>query len=407
MPSATPEPPRVVLGVTGGVAAYKSAEIVRGLRRAGYFVSPVMTRDALKFLGAATLSALASEPVRTELYGDASTPSPHTYLGQSADLVLIAPATAHVIARLALGLADDLLTATVLATRAPLVICPAMHTEMWEQPSVQANLQTLRSRGALVVGPASGPLANGDEGTGRLEEPERIVEVVSAVLGGYRGPLSGRTVLVSAGGTREALDPVRVVTNRSSGRQGYALAEVAARRGARVILVTTVRRDLAPDLLSRIEVVDVESARDMRDALVGRLVEADVVVMAAAVADFTFDPHPVKWKRADGPVPMIPRPSEDIVASLVERRRPGQIIVGFAAETGDPEVAARAKWRSKGVDLMVGNDVTVVGAGFESPTNEVVIVSGEGAAERLSRRSKSGVAEVILAKVEELLARGD
>ncbi|NNN02484.1 MAG: bifunctional phosphopantothenoylcysteine decarboxylase/phosphopantothenate--cysteine ligase CoaBC [Acidimicrobiaceae bacterium] len=407
MPSATPEPRRVVLGVTGGVAAYKAVDVLRGLRRAGYHVAPVLTRDALRFVGAPTFSALASEPVRSELYGDATTPIPHTYLGQGADLIVIAPATAHVIARLAMGLADDLLTATVLASRAPLMICPAMHTEMWEQPSVQSNLATLRARGALVVGPAVGALAGGDEGAGRLEDPERIVEVARAVLEGWRGPLSGRTVLVSAGGTREALDPVRVVTNRSSGRQGYALAEVAARRGARVVLVSSAERSLALDVAGAVEVISVESAAEMRDALVERAGEADVVVMAAAVADFTFDAQPQKWKKANGPIPFVARATEDIVSTLVERRREGQVIVAFAAETGDPEEAARHKLTAKGVDLIVGNDVTGPGAGFASSTNEVLILDRTGHLERLSRRSKEEVAEALLTKIERLLTRGD
>ncbi len=407
MPSATPEPARVVLGVTGGVAAYKAADITRGLRRAGYFVSPIMTREAQRFLGAATLSALASEPVRSDLYSDPSLPSPHTYLGQRADVVVIAPATAHVIARLAMGLADDLLTTTVLASRAPLVICPAMHTEMWEQPSVQANIATLRSRGALVVGPTTGPLAGGDEGPGRLEEPERIVEVVERLLSGWRGPLSGRRVLVSAGGTREALDPVRVVTNRSSGRQGYALATVAARHGASVVLVSTSGQPLPPDVAGGVTVVDVESAAQMHEALLAEAEGADVIIMAAAVADFTFDAHPMKWKKSAGPIPMVARATPDIVSSLVERRREGQVIVGFAAETGDPEESARHKLHSKGLDLIVGNDVSMAGSGFESETNEVVILDARGGREIVTRRSKEEVAEAVLAKVEGLLTRGD
>ena len=208
--------------------------------------SVVLTPDATRFVGAVTFSALASEPARTSLYGDPTTPIPHTYLGSNASVVVVAPATAHVIARYAMGLADDLLTATLLATRAPVLLCPAMHTEMWEQPSVQENLATLRRRGVLVLEPDSGALAGGDVGTGRLPEPARIAELVERLVEGYRGPLSGRRLLISAGGTREAIDPVRVISNRSSGRQGYALAEVACRMGAEVTLVSTVERELEP-----------------------------------------------------------------------------------------------------------------------------------------------------------------
>ncbi len=248
MPSATPKSktPRIVLGVAGGIAAYKSVELLRLLRERGYHVAPVLTPDATRFVGTETFSALASEPARTSLYGDPTTPIPHTYLGQHADVVVVAPATAHLIARYAIGLADDLLTATLLATRAPVLLCPAMHTEMWEQPSVQENLTTLRRRGVLVLEPEVGALAGGDEGTGRLPDPRKVAELIERILEGYHGELSGRSVIITAGGTREAIDPVRVVTNRSSGRQGYALAEAAARMGARVTLVTTVERDLSP-----------------------------------------------------------------------------------------------------------------------------------------------------------------
>lgn len=270
MHSATPDSssPRIVLGVAGGIAAYKAVELLRRMRDAGYFVSPVLTRDATRFIGEVTFSALASEPARTSLYGDPTTPIPHTYLGQHADLIVVAPATAHLIARFAMGLADDLLSATLLASRAPVLLCPAMHTEMWEQPSVQENLAVLRRRGVLVMEPATGPLAGGDIGAGRLREPEEIFELVEHMLRGYRGPLSGRRVLISAGGTRESIDPVRVISNRSSGRQGLALAEVAHRLGATVTLVSTSALDLALDVVRQIEVVHVESAAEMREAMV-------------------------------------------------------------------------------------------------------------------------------------------
>jgi phosphopantothenoylcysteine decarboxylase/phosphopantothenate--cysteine ligase len=335
MPSATPKSsiPRIVLGVTGGIAAYKSVELLRRLTDAGYYVAPVLTPDATRFVGAVTFSALASEPARTSLYGDATTPIPHTYLGQLADLVVVAPATAHLIARYAMGLADDLLTATLLATRAPVLLCPAMHTEMWEQPSVQENLTILRRRGVLVLEPVTGQLAGGDVGAGRLAEPEAILELVDRIVHGYRGPLTGKRVLISAGGTREPIDPVRVISNRSSGRQGYALAEVARRLGADVTLVTTVERDLALDVVRGVDIVRVETAAQMHDALLKFSPEFECVIMAAAVADFTVTPMSEKLKRHAGSPQLNFEPTADIVADLVAKRHRGQVIVGFAAET--------------------------------------------------------------------------
>ena len=408
MPSATPKAgtPRIVLGVSGGIAAYKSVELLRRLREAGYFVSPVLTPDATRFVGAVTFSALASEPARVSLYGDATTPIPHTYLGQNADVIVVAPATAHLIARYAMGLSDDLLTATLLASRAPVIVCPAMHTEMWEQPSVQENLATLRRRGVMVLEPASGALAGGDEGVGRLPDPEAIFSLVQRVLEGYRGVLSGRRVLVSAGGTREAIDPVRVMSNRSSGHQGYALAEVAARLGAEVTLVTTVSRELALDVRRRIDVVAVESAAEMSEAMLQHFEHADVAIMAAAVADFTFEPAPHKLKRTSGLPTLTPVATSDIVAALVSQRRPGQLVVAFAAETQDVERNALAKVRAKGVDLLVANDVAAPEVGFSHPTNEVLLVDPQGNVQRVSLRSKEAVSQEILAKVASLLSQG-
>jgi phosphopantothenoylcysteine decarboxylase / phosphopantothenate---cysteine ligase len=409
MPSATPSPtaPRIVLGVAGGIAAYKSVDVLRRLRDAGFFVSPVLTPDATRFVGAVTFSALASEPARVSLYGDATTPIPHTHLGQKADLVIVAPATAHLIARYAMGLADDLLGATLLATRAPVLVCPAMHTEMWEQPSVQENLATLRRRGVMVLGPAVGRLAGGDEGPGRLVEPDEIVEAATRIVAGYRGVLTGRRVLISAGGTREALDPVRVVSNRSTGHQGYALAEVAARLGATVTLVSAASRELALDVRRAVTVVSVESAAQMAEAMFAAFDACDVAIMAAAVADFTFDAAPEKIKKHEATPTWTPRPTVDIVSELARRRRRDQVVVGFAAETHDLEALARDKRERKDLDLLVANDVTRPGAGFAHPTNEVLIVARDGSVERLSRRSKEAVSEEILAKVASLLPQGD
>jgi len=407
MPSATPSsPPRIVLGVTGGIAAYKSVDLVRRLRALGYHVAPILTPDATRFVGALTFSALASEPARTSLYGDPTTPIPHTYLGQHCDLLVVAPATAHLIARYAMGLADDLLCATLLATRAPVLVCPAMHTEMWEQPSVQENLATLRRRGVMILGPEVGALAGGDEGAGRMVEPEAIASMVERIIAGYHGELSGRRVLIGAGGTREAIDPVRVLTNRSSGRQGYALATVAARLGAQVTLVTTADLALPLDVARAIEVVAVESAQDLFDAMTSRQFGADVLMMPAAVADFRSPIATEKLRRGDGPPRLELEATPDVVAALVAERRAGQVIVAFAAETNDVEANAIAKLARKGVDLLVANDVSAPGVGFEHETNEVILVSANQPVERVSKRPKEEVAQVILARVASLLAQG-
>jgi phosphopantothenoylcysteine decarboxylase/phosphopantothenate--cysteine ligase len=408
MPSATPNSslPRIVLGVAGGIAAYKSVELLRRLKDAGYYVVPVLTPDAIRFVGAVTFSALASEPARTSLYGDATTPIPHTYLGQMADLVVVAPATAHLIARYAMGLADDLLTATLLATRAPVLLCPAMHTEMWEQPSVQENLATLRRRGVLVLEPATGQLAGGDVGAGRLAEPETILTLVDRILHGYLGPLTGKNVLISAGGTREPIDPVRVLSNRSSGRQGYALAEVACRLGANVTLVTTVERDLALDVIRGIKIICVETAAQMHEKMIEYSPESDCVIMAAAVADFTVAPMTEKLKRRAGPPQLNFEPTDDIVADLVTKRHRGQVIVGFAAETSNVEENALAKLRAKGVDLLVVNDVAAPGVGFEHATNEVTLLDREEVIQTVTLRSKAAISLAILTRVASLLSEG-
>ena len=408
MPCATPDSsaPRIVLGVAGGIAAYKAVELLRRLRDAGYYVTPVLTPDALRFVGAVTFSALASEPVRTSLYGDASTPIPHTYLGQGANLIVVAPATAHLIARLAMGLADDLLSATLVASRAPILLCPAMHTEMWEQPSVQENLATLRRRGVMVLEPECGPLAGGDVGAGRLPEPGVIMDLIEQIVRGYRGPLSGRRVLVTAGGTREAIDPVRELTNRSSGRQGHALAEVAHRLGAHVTLVTTSDRALALDVVRGVERIDVTSAAQMLEATMSRAGESDAVIMAAAVADFTLTPSPEKLKKEFGIPGLTLQPTVDILLELVRVRRPGQVLVGFAAESNKVVEHALEKLRRKDVDLLVVNDVSSPGVGFEHSTNEVTIFDRHETATHVALRSKEAVSLEILTRVASLLSRG-
>jgi len=375
---------RVVLGVSGGIAAYKAVEICRRLVDEGAHVAPVMTADATRFVGAVTLSALASEPVRTSLW-DSPEPIPHTHLGQTADAVLVAPATARVIGSYAAGISDGLLVATLLATRAPVVVCPAMHTEMWEHAAVQENVATLRRRGVHIVGP----------GVGRLAEPDEIVSaVVAAVDAASRRDLTGRTVIVTAGGTREAIDAVRVITNRSSGKQGYALAAEAAARGARVVLVTTVDRPVPPGVA---EVVSVASAADMQAAVLPRAVAADIVIMAAAVADFRpAAPAEGKLKKEAGVPQVVLEPTHDFLVDLGTSKPPGQVLVGFAAETDDVEANALRKLRSKRLDLIVANDVGAPGAGFEHDTNEVMILGAYGVEEKLPMMSKADVARAVV-----------
>jgi phosphopantothenoylcysteine decarboxylase/phosphopantothenate--cysteine ligase len=391
---------RVVLGVSGGIAAYKAVELCRRLVDAGAWVAPVLTPDAARFVGPVTFSALASEPVRTSLW-DAPEPIPHTRLGQEADVVVVAPATARVIGSYAAGISDDLLTATLLATRAPVVVCPAMHAEMWEHPAVQENLATLRRRGVHVVEPGVGRLAGGDQGPGRLAEPGDILAVLERVLGPR--DLDGRRVLVSAGGTREPIDPVRFVGNRSSGRQGHALAEEAAARGALVTLVTTSGLPVSLG----IEVVPVETAAEMEDALVSRSDGADVVVMAAAVADFR--PKLMaeeKLRKADGVPEVVLEPTADILAALGRRRRAGQVLVGFAAETAEVRARAAEKLRSKGIDLMVANDVSAPGVGFEHETNAVVLLGADGSEQEVALTGKREVARIVFDAVATRLRGG-
>jgi phosphopantothenoylcysteine decarboxylase / phosphopantothenate---cysteine ligase len=389
---------RIVLGVTGGIAAYKAVEVCRRLVDAGAHVAPVMTEGATRFVGETTFSALASEPVQTSLW-DEQSPIPHTRLGQGADVVVVAPATARLLSAYASGYSDDLLTATLLATRAPVIVCPAMHTEMWEHPAVQANLDTLRSRGVVVVPPAEGRLAGGDVGTGRLADPGDIVAAVERVLGtDPHRDLEGLRVLVTAGGTREAIDPVRVITNRSSGKQGHAIAAEALARGARVTLVTTASLP-APD---GAEVIEVVSAADMQAAVMPIAAEHDLIVMAAAVADFrpvVVADHKLKKDElaaADGPPVIVLEPTHDFLVDLGRDKRAGQLVVGFAAETDDLVANARKKLERKNLDLIVANDVGAAGVGFEHDTNAVVLVRADGVDQDVPLTDKRSVAAAVL-----------
>jgi phosphopantothenoylcysteine decarboxylase/phosphopantothenate--cysteine ligase len=389
----------IVLGVSGGIAAYKAVEVCRRLVDAGIHVAPVLTNDAQRFVGTVTFSALASEPARTSLFDDVD-PIPHTRLGQAADLVVVAPATAKLIGKYAAGISDDLLTATLLATRAPVLVCPAMHTEMWEHAAVQENLATLRRRGVHVLEPERGRLAGGDVGLGRLAEPEAIATTALALLDASTGPLSGVKVLVTAGGTREPIDAVRVISNRSSGKQGYAVARAAARRGATVTLVTTVDRPDPPGLA---EVVQVETAAQMQDAVMTRASGQDVIVMAAAVADFRAKaPSDHKTKKEAGPPELVLEPTHDFLVDLGASKRHDQVLVGFAAETEDLVANATDKLRRKHLDLIVGNDVGRPDSGFEVDTNRAVMIDATGSVEELPLLTKAALAEVVVDRIARL-----
>jgi phosphopantothenoylcysteine decarboxylase/phosphopantothenate--cysteine ligase len=381
---------RIVLGVSGGIAAYKAIEVCRRLVDRGAHVVPVLTRGATRFVGETTFSALASERAHTSLFHD-DDPIPHTRIGRSADAVVVVPATARVIGSYAAGISNDLLTATLLATAAPVIVAPAMHTEMWEHPAVQDNLATLARRGVHVVPPEEGRLAGGDVGEGRLASPETIVAAVEAALF-ERHDLAGLHVLITAGGTREPIDPVRYVGNRSSGKQGHALAAEAAQRGAKVTLVTTVGLPTPPAA----DVVHVETAVEMEQAVQAAETSADVVVMAAAVADFR--PAHVaqrKLKKQSGVPEIVLEPTPDILAGLGSRKRPGQTIVGFAAETDEVRENAAAKLAAKGADLIVANDVTAPGAGFEHDTNHVVILNADGTEHEVPLADKRAIARAV------------
>jgi len=386
---------RIVLGVTGGIAAYKAIEVCRRLVDGGAHVAPILTEGALHFVGETTFSALASEPVQTSLWNEQS-PIPHTRLGQGADLIVVAPATARSIAAYAHGLSDDLLTATLIATRAPVIVCPAMHTEMWEHPAVQANLEILRARGVIIVPPAEGRLAGGDIGTGRLADPADILAAVEHTLLGA-SDLAGLRVLVTAGGTREAIDSVRVITNRSSGKQGHAVADEAAARGASVTLVTTVDRPVPAGAA----VIRVSSAAEMQAAVMPIAADHDIVIMAAAVADFrpvaVADRKLKKDEFGEGGTPqIILEPTHDFLVDLGHAKPDGQILVGFAAETDDLVENALGKLERKRLDLIVANDVGAARCGFEHDTNAVVLLGADGMRQDVPLTDKRVVARAIL-----------
>jgi phosphopantothenoylcysteine decarboxylase/phosphopantothenate--cysteine ligase len=385
----------IVVGVAGGIAAYKTPALIRLLTEAGHRVRVVPTEAALRFVGRATFEALTGEPVCTSVFDQAAGVD-HVALAGGARVVVVAPATADLLARAAAGRADDLLTATLLATRAPVLMAPAMHSAMLEHPATRANLATLAARGVTVLDSPAGRLTGADSGPGRMAEPADIAAAVGRLLGA--GPWAGLNVLVSAGGTREPLDPVRFLGNRSSGKQGLALSDAAARRAARVTLVAA---NVDQPIPAGVEVVRVGTALELEAAMAARAPQADLVVMAAAVADFRpAEPAGAKIKRAgrDGlSLSLVPNP--DILAGLVAARRPGQVIVAFAAETGDAAASAlehaAAKARRKGADLTVAN-VVAGGAVFGEDVNDVVLFGADGAEVARASGSKRAVAEVIL-----------
>lgn len=354
---------RILVGVSGGIAAYKTAYLVRRLREEGAEVRVAMTEAARRFVGSQTFAALSEHPVEEALFGGVS---PHTELAEWAEGIVVAPATATVLAKAAAGIGDDLVTATLLAARTPILFAPAMHTEMWEHPATRRNVSMLQSDGRQLVGPDTGALAGHDQGVGRMAEPEEIVIALDAML---NPSLAGRRVVVTAGGTREPIDPVRYIGNRSTGKMGYAVAEEAARRGADVTLISASPLPAPP----RVEMVPVETAREMLAAVESHTGEADVLVMAAAVADFRpASPVGEKIRRSEGPprIELVANP--DILASVTAQdRRP--FVVGFAAETGSLDRAIE-KAAAKGVDLMVANDVSAPGSGFGTETNQVIVV---------------------------------
>lgn len=401
----TTERPFVLVGVAGGIAAYKACALVRLFTESGHEVRVIPTESALRFVGEATWAALSGRPVAADVWQDVHE-VPHVRLGRDADLVVVAPATADTLARAAHGLADDLLTNTLLTARCPVVYAPAMHTEMWLHPATQANVRTLRDRGALVIEPATGRLTGTDSGPGRLPEPDEIFHTARAALvharAGGAADLHGRKVLVTAGGTREPLDPVRFLGNRSSGRQGYAFARAALVRGADVVLVTANSALADP---AGVDVVRVETTEQLADAVARHAAAADVVVMAAAPADFgPVAPSGTKIKKtAAEPEPLRLRKTPDVLAGLgAHRPRPGQVIVGFAAETDDVLERGRAKLVAKGCDLLVVNEVGD-GKGFEVEENEAVVLGADGSETHLRRSSKGVLADRVLDLVTERL----
>jgi len=391
---------RILLGVTGSIAAYKAVELLRELTKRGAEVQVVMTEAATRFLAPLTFETLSRQPVLLDMFSLAyGSHIGHIEATARADLFVIAPATAHTIAKLALGLADDFLSCIFLASRCPVLVAPAMDSDMYQHATVQENLARLRDRGVHIVGPASGDLASGLTGPGRLVEPPEIVEAIERLLAGTRD-LNGEVVLVTAGPTREPLDPVRYLSNRSSGKMGYAIAEAAAARGARVILVSGPTALTAPQ---GVDVIHVETAQQMYDAVLAKLAAATVVIKAAAVSDYRPKQVARRKIKKDEAAPEVTLESTPDILAEVGKRKDRRILVGFAAETEDLVGNARKKLQRKNLDLMVANDVGQPGAGFDSDTNVVKILDAQGDVEEVSLQAKRSVADRILDRVVKLL----
>jgi phosphopantothenoylcysteine decarboxylase/phosphopantothenate--cysteine ligase len=391
----------VVLGVSGGIACYKSCILARRLVDAGARVDAVLTEGAAEFVRPLTFEALTGRPVLSSLWGPGGALS-HVRLGQEADIIIVAPATANLIARVAQGLADDVLTALLLARTAPLLLAPAMNDEMFANPATRANLETLRTRDVAIVGPEIGPLAEGpSERPGRMSEPETILAHGARLLRG--GSLKGRRVVVTAGPTREPIDPVRVVSNRSSGKMGYRVAEAAWERGATVVLISGPTALPAP---VGVTLRQIDSTRELEAAVRAELPAADVLVMAAAPADYRpSSPSDSKRSRVEGALAIPMEPTEDILGATKGQRKKGSVMVGFALETGDALAKGLAKLERKDLDLIVVNDALEPGAGFEKDTNRVALLGRDGSRRILPLQSKREVAEAILDEVEKSLGR--
>jgi len=394
----------VVLAVTGSIAVYKMVELARRLVQAGATVQVVMTKSAAEFVTPLTFQALTHRPVEIEMFAmQDERAAGHVAMGRQADVVVVAPATAHVLARLAHGFSDDLVATTVLATSAPVIVAPAMETHMWQNAATQANVAALRARGVRVIDPETGPLASGDIGPGRLASVERIESAIDEAMGLSQG-LVGRSVVVTAGPTLEAIDPVRFVSNRSSGKMGYAIAAAARDAGAEVILITGPTALVPP---AGVRTFAVESADDMKDAVLAQLPRADAVIMAAAVADYRpVERVTTKLKKKDLGKEMTVRMTEnpDLLTAIVAARRPGTVVVGFKAETGDATAEAGRMLRDKKLDLVVANDVADARSVFGSDEDEVSFVSADGV-ETLPRLKKTEVARRLVSKLAERLGR--
>lgn len=392
----------IVVGVTGGIAAYKACELVSRLVKQGADVRVIMTKNATEFVQPLTFQSLSHNPVSVDTFANIQTwEIEHVALAQRADLFIIAPATANVMAKLACGIADDMLTTTVLATHAPVLLAPAMNTGMWENPATQHNLEVLVARGVHIAVPGTGLLACGTTGAGRMSEPVELVEAANALLKA-RADMAGLSVVVTAGPTAEPIDPVRFITNRSSGRMGYALAEAARARGANVTLISG---PTALKLPAGVDVVRISTTRELHDAVLAHA-DADVIIQAAAPADFRVREYSdKKIKRTGDTLTLELEPNPDIAAELGQLKRPGQTLVGFAAETNDVNANARDKLRRKSLDLIVANDVTRAGAGFDVDTNIVTLID-EDEMRELPIMSKRDVADSVLDHVLKLRARG-